>query len=182
MVGNVVIAQPTTQKYRSKAVYWNLITKTVMSLNWMEQYRVNGKLQIPKCIARFDSQHEFKVYLELVRMYGEDSIIRQYPVDICNPCCCYPKGKTWKVDFAIQFSPTSYLPHMFVEAKGAFLPEFATTLAMCEITNPDLFSDLFIVFGNKYPKDSQVLKNLLKSDMKSNLLTFPELKDLSRLI
>jgi hypothetical protein len=53
---------------------------------------------------------------------------------------------------------------------------------MCEMTNPDLFSNLFIVFGNKYPKNSQVLKNLLKSDMRSNLLTFPELKDLSRLI
>jgi hypothetical protein len=178
----MLTSQPATQKYRSKAVYWNLVTKTVMSINWMEQYRVNDKLLIPKCIARFDSQHEFKVYLELVRMYGEDCIIRQFPVDICNSCYCYPKGKTWKVDFAIQFSPASYLPHRFVEAKGAFLPEFATTLAMCEMTNPDLFSNLFIVFGNKYPKNSQVLKNLLKSDMRSNLLTFPELKDLSRLI
>jgi hypothetical protein len=178
----MVIAQATTQKYRSKAVYWNLITKTVMSINWMEQYRVNGKLQIPKCIARFDSQHEFKVYLELVRMYGEDCIIRQYPVDIINPCYCYPRGKTWRVDFGIQFSPASYLPHIYVEAKGAFLPEFATTLAMCEMTNPHLFKDLFIVFGNNYPQNSQVLKNLLKSDMHSNLLTLPELKDLSRLI
>jgi hypothetical protein len=177
-----MITQSATPKYKSKAVYWNLITKTVMSINWMEQYRVNGKLQVPKCIARFDSQHEFKVYLELVRMYGEDSIIRQYPIEIIEDCRCYPKGRFWKVDFAIKLIPTSYLPHIYVEAKGAFLPEFATTLAFCEMIAPEEFENLFIVFGNKYPKDNQVLKNLLKSSMKSNLLTFPQLQNLSRLI
>jgi hypothetical protein len=177
-----VLAQPTTQKYRAKVVYWNLVTRTVVSTQSMEQYRVNDKLRVPKCIARFDSQHEFKVYLELVRMYGTANVLRQYPIDIIEECCTYPRGKTWKVDFAIRFNLGSYLPHKFVEAKGAFLPEFATTLAFCEMTKPHMFAHLFIVFGNKMPSGSQPLKNLLKSSMKSNLLTLPELKDLSRLI
>jgi hypothetical protein len=177
-----VLAQPTTQKYRAKVVYWNLVTRTVVSTQSMEQYRVNGKLKVPKCIARFDSQHEFKVYLELVRMYGAENIVRQYPIEIIQECCTYPKGKTWKVDFAIEpINRRFYVPR-YVEAKGAFLPEFATTLAFCELTNSEMFPRLYIVFGNKLPSGSQPLKNLLKSSMKSNLLTLPELKDLSLLL
>jgi hypothetical protein len=177
-----MLAQPTVQKYRAKAVYWNLVTRTVVSAQTIEQYRVNDKLDLPKCIARFDSQHEFKVYLELVRMYGADSIIRQHPITIIEECCTYPKGKTWKIDFLIQPSSGKLYVPKYVEAKGAFLPEFATTLAFLEMTSPELFERLFIVFGNKLPSGSQVLKNLLKSSMKDNLLTLPELKDLSRLI
>jgi hypothetical protein len=177
-----VLAEPTTQKYRAKAVYWNLVTKGVVATQSMEQYRVNGRMKVPKCIARFDSQHEFRVYLELVRMYGADSVIRQFPIEVIQEGCVYPRGKTWKVDFAIKAFPGQYLPSFFVEAKGAFLPEFATTLAFLEMNEPVFFRDLFIVFGNKIPTGSIPLKNLLKSEMKSNLLTLPELKDLSRLI
>lgn len=176
-----MLAQPTV-KYRAKVVYWNLVTRTVVSAQSIEQYRVKGRLDLPKCIARFDSQHEFKVYLELVRMYGASRIIRQYPVTIIEPCCTYPKGKNWKVDFMIEPDNGKLYSRRYVEAKGAFLPEFATTLAFLEMTNPELFEKLFIVFGKRLPEGSQVLKNLLKSSMKCNLLTLPELKDLSRLI
>jgi hypothetical protein len=176
-----MLAQPTV-KYKAKAVYWNLITRTVVPAQSIEQYRVNGRLDLPKCIARFDSQHEFKVYLELVRMYGAGSVIRQHPIAIIEESCVYPKGKTWKIDFMIEPDNGKLYSRRYVEAKGAFLPEFATTLAFLEMTNPELFMKLFIVFGNKFPSGSQPLKNLLKSSIKHNLLTLPELKDLSRLI
>lgn len=176
-----MLAQPTV-KYKAKAVYWNLVTRTVVSAQSIEQYRVNGRLDLPKCIARFDSQHEFKVYLELVRMYGASSIVRQHPITVIEECCTYPKGKTWKIDFLIQPGNGKLSAPKYVEAKGAFLPEFANTLAFLEMTNNELFMKLFIVFGNKLPSGSQPLKNLLKSSMKHNLLTLPELKDLSQLI
>jgi hypothetical protein len=178
-----MLAQPTVEsKYKAKVVYWNLVTRTVVSTQSMEQYRVNGRMQIPQCIARFDSQHEFKVYLELVRMYGADCILRQYPVEIVPECYCYPKGKKWKVDFGITGSFDETEPMFHVEAKGAFLPEFATTLVLLEMTDPAMFDNLFIIFGSKMPSDSLPLRNLLRGEFKQNLLTLPQLKDLSRLI
>lgn len=120
----------TTPKYKAKAVFWHTEWKMVLDKSNLEEYRSKNRLKLPDNVFRFDSQHEFKVYLELCRMYGTDRVIRQYPVEIIPPGYCYPKGKTWKVDFAIK--NVGQLPTVFalVEAKGFFLPEFAYTLAL----------------------------------------------------
>jgi hypothetical protein len=168
----------TLAKYRAKPVYWNLATKTVVHPSSTEQFRRNNRLQLPDCICRFDSQHEFKVYLELVRMYGASNIVRQYPLEVFPEGYCYPRGKTWKVDFAIRHNEISNLPSIFLEAKGAFLPEFAYTLAALELNNPDNFDRLYIVFPSKLPDENKVLTNLLKSPIAKQLITFTELQNI----
>lgn len=171
-------ATAKTPKYKAKKVFWNTITQTVVGSQFIEGYRKpNGRLDIPNCIQRFDSQHEFKVYLELVRMYGDERVFPQYPIEIVQMGSCYPNGKTWKIDFAIREGKLSYLPNLFVEAKGAFLPEFAFTLAACEAVNPAIFDNLHIVFSDKIPTENRVIKNLLKSTFKHNLMTLKQLKD-----
>jgi hypothetical protein len=166
-----------TAKYKAKPVYWNLATKTVVHPQSTEGFRRNNRLQLPECICRFDSQHEFKVYLELVRMYGASNVVRQYPLEVFPKGYCYPRGKTWKVDFAIRYNEISNLPHIFIEAKGAFLPEFATTLAAFELNNPDAFDRLYVVFSNKLPAENKMLGNLLKSPIAKQLMTLKELQD-----
>lgn len=168
-------------KFRAKVVYWNLVTKNVVSAQSIEQYRVNDRLKLPNCICRFDSQLEFKVYLELVRMYGSKNVIRQYPLEIFPESYCYPKGKVWKIDFAIKRVSNAYLPSLFVEAKGAFLPEFAVTLAAFEALNPDDFNRVHIIFGNTFPKESRVFKNLLKCPIADQMMTINQLKEKNRL-
>jgi hypothetical protein len=163
-------------KFRAKVVYWNLVTKNVVSAQSVEQYRVNNRLKLPDCICRFDSQLEFKVYLELVRMYGAEKIIRQYPLEIFPESYCYPRGKVWKVDFAIKRNASSYLPSLFVEAKGAFLPEFAVALAAFEALNPDDFDKVHIIFGNTFPKESRVFRNLLKCPIANQMMTINQLR------
>lgn len=177
-----MLVQPTTQKYQAKRVYWNLVTKNVVTTQWVEQYRRNGRLELPSCIAKFDSQLEFKVYLELVRMYGDDRIIRQFPLEIFPRGYCYPRGKVWKVDFAIKRYETDAYPTAYVEAKGAFLPEFGYTLAALEAEYPDEFEQVYIVFSNTLPKENKMFKNLQKSPMAERLLTYKQLQNRGKLI
>ncbi|NJL51411.1 MAG: hypothetical protein HC930_02900 [Hydrococcus sp. SU_1_0] len=173
----MVAARARTPKYKSQAVFWNTVTNVVVPKQSVEQYRKGNRLELPRCIERFDSQHEFKVYLELVRMYGAECIIKQYPLEIIAPGYCYPKGKLWKVDFAILQTPASYAPSLYVEAKGVFLPEFGHTLASFEQTDPETFYQLFVVFTDKLPIENLVVKNLLKSPCKNQLMTLKQLKD-----
>ena len=168
-------------KYLAKYVYWDTKKRVVMNVHDIEIYRCNKKLRLPKHIARFDSQHEFKVYLELVRMYGEYSVERQVAVEIIPPCKCYPTGKRWKVDFTV-LSPTDYGDEvLYVEAKGFLIPAFADTLAMFEIETPYYLDDFYLVFPQQIPTDKQVIKNLQKSGLNENLLTLNTLKELRQL-
>jgi hypothetical protein len=166
----------TTPKYKAKAVFWDTEKQTVIDKSEVERYRVKNRLKLPNTIARFDSQHEFKVYLELCRMYGADRVIRQFPVEIFPKGICYPKGKHWKVDFAIKSNGRLPTIFAFVEAKGAFLPEFAHTLAALEWSEPDVFNSLIVVFGNSIPTENKVITSLLNSDFNCRLLTFKELQ------
>lgn len=167
----------TTPKYKAKAVFWDTERQTVIDKSEVEKYRLKGNLKLPRTITRFDSQHEFKVYLELCRMYGVDKVIRQFPVEIFPKGICYPKGKYWKVDFAIKSNGRLPTIFAFVEAKGAFLPEFAYTLAALEWSEPTVFNSLIVVFGNSIPTKNKVITSLLNSDFDCRLLTFKELQE-----
>lgn len=171
----------TTPKYKAKAVFWDTKKETVIDKSGVERYRVKDRLKLPNTIARFDSQHEFKAYLELCRMYGADRVIRQFPVEIFPKGDCYPKGKYWKVDFAIKSAGQLASIANYVEAKGAFLPEFAYTLAALEWSEPDIFNSLVVVFSGSIPLENRMVCSLLNSNSDCRLLTLKELQRLSHL-
>lgn len=172
----------TKLKYGSKPVYWNDIHDRVLSLEEVESYRVNGKLKIPSIISRFDSTHEFLVYQELIRIYGKQRITRQVPLEIVRPSHCYPKGKVWKVDFAISELVFGSKPvRSYIEAKGAFLPEFAYVLSALEELRPTDFLKLKIIFSNEIPRSNKVVDALMRSSFSRNIFTLNELKQRKRL-
>lgn len=172
---------PATPKYKAKAVFFDLDKRTVVNKDDVLVRRGKNSLVLPDNVTRFDSQHEFKVYLELCRMYGAENIVRQYPVEIYPPGLCYPKGKNWKVDFAIKAPYKLLKPYIFAEAKGAFLPEFAHTLASVECYQPEVFDDLYIVFGSSFPIENRVISSLVNSSFEYRLLTLKELQCLQHL-
>lgn len=168
-------------KYKAKAVYYDSNKRVVMPKGIVEEYRTPRGLRLPDGVFRFDSQHEFKVYLELCRIYGADGIIRQRRVEIYPSGLCYPKGKTWKIDFAIRNNdPYDPIAH-YVEAKGAFLPEFAHTLASLERVDYDVFHSLYLVFPDSIPSGNRIIRSLMNSNYKHHLLTLEELSCLQHL-
>ncbi len=172
---------PKTPKFKAKPVFWDSYNRVVKDEHDIDMWRCQGKLNLPNHIWRFDSQHEFKVYLELVRIFGADRVIPQFSVEIIPSGKCYPKGKKWKVDFAIAKTEPCYYPDFYVEAKGAFLPEFATTLGVFETLYPKELQKLFIIFNGKPPTKNRVIKSLLKTDFKDHLLSLKELEQLTNL-
>jgi len=168
-------------KYKAKPVYWNSKFQSVMHEVDVEICRHEEKLKLPDYIWRFDSQHEFKVYLQLKRMYGVDRVERQVSIRIIPKCNCYPRGKHWKVDFAITKSALDRDITHLVEAKGAFLPKFASVLVNLEREEVKKFEKTIIVFSNKIPSKNLVVKALLKSFYSKNLITLSTLKKLDRL-
>jgi hypothetical protein len=170
-----------TPKYKAKAVYFDSRKRVVIGKDEAERYRVKGKLKLPDDISRFDSQHEFKVYLELCRIYGAERVVRQCPVRIYPPGLCYPKGKTWKIDFGIACSILPWEIEHYVEAKGAFLPEFAHTLASLETLDYEIFHSLYLVFPESIPKGNRIIRSLTTSKYQHRLLTLEELSCLRHL-
>lgn len=170
-----------TPKYKAKVVYWDSSRGVVIGTDEIEKYRVKGKFKFPDGIFRFDSQHEFKVYLELCRMYGAKRIERQFKVQVFPSGLCYRRGKNWRVDFAILTGGSHPLPYAYVEAKGAFLPEFGFILAAVEHLRPDIFNSLYIAFSDSIPVHNRVIGSLMNSVYDSRLLTLEELKCLKHL-
>ena len=168
----------STPKYKSVPVYWNSRDNTVLNPDAIAAYRNQKVTAIPRHIWKFDSQHEFKVYLQLVRMYGAKRIKRQYKLHVVKPGICYPNGKTWKADFIIKdlYHPNGI--YRVVEAKGLFLPEFANTLVQLETNLPLLFKKTIIVFSQSIPLEKRVVKALWNSELCDNLITLPQLKKL----
>ena len=162
-------------KYRAKHVFWDSLGRRTMNPQDIQSYRESGRLKLPSYIWRFDSTHEFKVYLELVRIFGAYRVVRQYALEVLPPSSCYPKGKTWRVDFAIASCVNQGGYNYYVEAKGAFLPEFATTLACLQLHNPFAFDKVHLVFPEKLPTTSKVLNSLKKTWHCNRLITLKEL-------
>lgn len=170
-----------TKKNTAKPVFYNLKSQTVLTFEYVERYRENGKLKLPKDIHKFDSTHEFKVYLHLIRMYGVRRVMLQHRIPVVPKGLCYPGGKNWRVDFAINNYPNLHRIDYIVEAKGIFTTEFAYTLALLEQNDPESFSKLRVVFCKTLPTKNRIITALLKTDYRENLLTLSELKQLQRL-
>ena len=171
----------TIPKYKARAVFWDTKQEIVIDSSEVERYRIKDRLKLPEHITRFDSQHEFKVYLRLCWMYGEHRIKRQHPIEVVPPGRCYPKGKTWKVDFAITTSWSNPKISHYVEAKGALLPEFVNTLVQLEIAQPNVFEKLSIVFGRSIPTENKVIHSLSYRNHVPYFCTLEELKQLTHL-
>jgi hypothetical protein len=171
----------TTPKYKAKPVFWDTKQEIVIDSSEVGKYRVKNRLKLPEHITRFDSQHEFKVYLELWRMYGGHRIKRQYPIEVIPSGRCYPKGKHWKVDFAITTSWSNPEISHYVEAKGALLPEFVNTLVQLEIAQSTIFENLCVVFGRSIPAENKVIKTLLNQYFTPYFCTLEELEQLTHL-
>ena len=163
-------------KYGAKYVFWNTINECVISAESAEGLRSGKQRQLPKHIRRFDSQHEFKVYLELVRMYGKHRVKSQVHLTILPPGNCFPRGKTWKVDFALSEPDGSFDICRYVEAKGMITREFCYTLACLEVHKPIVFNNLLLVFPNTIPIENTLIRNLRKTSSKERLLTLDTLK------
>lgn len=170
-----------TPKYKAKHVYWDEEKEVVINKETVDFLQQQNNNKRPEHIQRFDSQHEFRVYLELVRMFGANHIVRQQKVQILPESYCYPKGKFWRADFAVSTATSNALYDLLVEAKGAFLPEFANILANLEQHNPRAFIRTFIVFTSQLPKGNCVIRALQKSSFNKHLLTFNELQQLKNL-
>ena len=168
-------------KYAAKHVYWDTNKQIVLNVHDVEVYRCKGRLKLPLHYCRFDSQHEFKVYLELVRMYGEHRVKKQVSERILPSGRCYPNGKRWKIDFAVVNRSNPKVIDHYVEAKGVFLPSFGDTLAAFETNNPYRFKHLYLVFPREIPTHRQVVESLLDSDFCDRLLTLKDLKQLTEL-
>ena len=168
----------STPKYKSVPVYWNSRDNAVLSSDAITAYRSQKAVGIPRHIWKFDSQHEFKVYLQLVRMYGAKRIKRQHKLHVVKPGICYPNGKTWKADFIVKDLYHSNGIYRVVEAKGLFLPEFANTLVQLETNLPLLFKKTVIVFSQSIPLEKRVVKALWNSELCDNLITLNQLKKL----
>ncbi len=156
-------------KYRSKKVFWDKVNNRIIQ-------PIKGN---SPSVEIFDSKLEFSVWIELCRMYGSKRVIRQFPIRIITPGKSFPRGKFWKVDFAVLNRRSDYC--LFIEAKGIMLPEFQSTLGCLEKVNDFVFSRLYLVFGRKPPKSNRVLKSLLDSDFSHRILTLSQLKKLERL-
>lgn len=171
----------TNQKYSAKPVFYNLKSQTVLTSEYAERYRENGRIKLSRDIHKFDSTHEFKVYLHLARIYGARRIVLQHPIQVVPKGLCYPNGKNWRVDFAINNYPNLHKIDYFVEAKGMFTTEFAYTLALLEQNDPESFSKLRIVFGKSLPTKNRIITALLKTGYRPNLLILSELRQLQQL-
>lgn len=165
-----------SNKYQAQRVYWDSKKRCVILQPDLCLHESPRSKKLPDYIYSFDSRHEFRVWLELVRIYGEHRVNRQVPVEIIPPCLCYPKGKKWKADFSIIDRFDRYKILNLVEAKGYLTIEFSYILASLELSDPFLFERLLIVFPKKPSTDKRIFQNLSKSEFAQNLLTFNQLK------
>ena len=169
-------------KYKAKPVYYDLVHNNVVSHLEIESYRIKGKLNTPPWIHRFDSQHEFKVYLKLVDMYEPEAVQLQIPILLFPKSFCHPNGKYWKVDFMVT-NPKNLLEVLFyVEAKGIITKEFEFILSVLEHHDPDTFTNLHLVFPNKLPTNNRLLKSIQKTDFSQRIYTRPQFNRLQQIL
>lgn len=154
-------------KYRAKSLYVSKVNNQVVDLERVKNYPKNT-------LIYFASQHEYLVYLALLKLPKSYSIEHQYNVSIIPPYrgVCFPNGKTWKVDFAVKMNDEIT---MLVEAKGKLTKDFPLILALLELNNSQLFSKLWLVFSTQIPKNS-ILKRLRKTSLNQKIITRKQLE------
>ena len=162
-------------KYKAHPVYWDRETRSVITrASLPKHYQKYGKLNLPEHILYFASKFEFQVYQALVKLYGVNAVIHQYPLPIISEGKCYPIGKDWRIDFAVKPSIDSSFPIMLVEAKGRLTETFTRNLAFLEQTNPTAFARFYLLFHRAIPKGNKLIKNLMNTDVKDRILTLSQ--------
>ncbi len=167
-------------KYKAAPVYFCSRQNRQLTPNEIKIYKASGNKSDFTDVIRFESQHEYKVYLVLRNSYLFSEISPQYQVEILPPkdSACFPTGKRWQVDFLAKGQHKE--PLMLVEAKGLITRDFPLILAMFENFNQELFSKLWLVF-DRIPKHNQLVKNLLHRQNKPNIPRIVTLSQFQRL-
>ena len=175
-----MLANPTV-KYRARVIYWDTRCERVITKEVADASRGGKRNRLPAHIYRFDSTLEFNVYLKLIEMYGQNRVKVQHPILYIPPGKCYPKGKFWKVDFAIRAPNKEHEYSFYVEAKGIITDGFKDKLPILEFTNPEVFRRLFLVFGSKVPFESKVIRALASAPQFKQFYTLKEFRILKKL-
>lgn len=160
-----------TNKYSARVVFWDNQRMCVTSKQQADSLRVGKQKRLPSHIFRFDSKLEFEVYLHLLKMYPANRIRRQVPLPLIRKGLCYPRGKPWKIDFAITWNFNKNHIYRYVEAKGIVTSDFRNILPVLEQNNPEAFSKLILVFGSSIPTKNRIISNLLASKKKRDMYT-----------
>ena len=168
-------------KYKSCVVHWDSKAWRVIDKQDADKQRSGKQKRLPEHIYRFDSTLEFNVYLKLIKMYSVSRVKRQHPVLYIPPGECYPKGKLWKVDFAIRSSTYEHDYSFYIEAKGAITADFRDKMPILEHTNPEVFRRLFLIFGSRIPVKSKVVRNLLATKHIRQIYTLKKFQQLEKL-
>lgn len=112
---------------------------------------------------RFDSMFEMEVYEALVKYFPKQQIGLQVPIQLLSPCVCFPRGKMWRIDFAIYSATKPRRIIRLVEAKGVWTNVFTMNLAILEQYNLHAFDTLDIVM-QQVPAKKSIIKNISNSD------------------
>lgn len=152
----------TANKYGAKGVYWNISQRRCLSKEEVRSYRSRNK-KSSNDLLYFASRFELNVYQHLIDLFGFHAVICQYPISLFPPGQCYPKGKQWRIDFAIKPNRCTKEPLMLIEAKGLPTEAFLTNLATLEALHPHLFNSLYLLFDKIIPQKNKVISNLLKA-------------------
>lgn len=126
------------------------------------KYATKGRLKAKHTTMdgiTFDSAFEAAVYRQLKRVRYVD-VDRQYKVTIKPPSPNFP-AKFWGCDFIVQPELPSNELFLLVEAKGLITSEFINSMQLLELTDPQEYSLLLIVFPDAYSGPT-----LGKSDIK----------------
>ena len=163
-------------KYNARSFYYDPLKDNIL-LQTEGRGRPAMEEDARKHCIFFASEHEFQVYQTLRTKFASAAISTQYAVPILPRCECYPKGKTWTVDFAVFHPSIRKTPMMLVEAKGHPTEGFKYQLALLNLSQPELFKKLMIVFSNSVPLSIDIFRNLSRNGCKDRLLTLAEFKN-----
>ena len=106
-------------KYKAQIVYYSPSKDRQLTKNEILAYKSYGINSDFADAIKFDSYHEYKVYLTLRNSYIISEVIPHFPIEILSKkdkLACFPTGKRWAVDFIARGHHKETL--MLVEAKG----------------------------------------------------------------
>ena len=169
-------------KYKAKLVYYSPSKNRQLTKNEIQAYKSYGINSGFADAIKFDSYHEYKVYLSLRNSYIISEVIPHPKIEILSKkdkLACFPTGKRWAVDFIARGHHKETL--MLVEAKGVITQEFPFILAMLEKYHRELFGKLWLVFPNRIPK-CYLIQNLLRRQNQPNMPRIVTLKQFQGLI
>lgn len=132
---------PKKHKFDNIPFWFDAQTK----IRYLSKSEVPTYLKNSPRIEYWDSILEFKVYLELLKHFSKEQIIRQHNI-VLLPGNKLFKTWTWNIDFFINIPEPIY-----VEAKGRWiinhpkLDSFWHTLRVCQECKPSIFKRLLLI-------------------------------------